>query len=690
VYLLRVQILGFATLWPISGWALKGPMFRGLKDIGPDQLVMLEGIVSIFIAFLVGSTNLVLLHGRERISESDGNASIMPLIPYPWLRWGTPIIGILIGVLFVQNVVSDWSAIGGLGVFYSVLILVFAFGALFLWETIERSVVTESWIPRVPDSIAGSKPLRVLFLIAGFPYRLLALVVRGLSKLFQYMGPGYGRDGGVYIGHVIALLLFLYFLSFFYAQGLSGVLHQRGSLKSGWESSTSTLVLALYGIQFAVGFLCLLTFFFDRYRVPLVLFLILVVTSASYLNTSDHTFDATSVSEEKVDNLLSPKEVLARSSSRVIVVAAAGGGIQASGWTAQVLAKLTDEIPDFRKRITVVSGVSGGSVGALFYLASYPHEWSPEVSRQVREQATSSLLEDVGWGLVYPDLHGLLLPFNPWGKMDRGRALEQALKRNLGDISGTKMLDLASRVGKDLPVIILNATLTNKASPIVFTNSRFPDPAADSKHQRNIRSLWNDYRLDARIETAARISATFPYISPAARPEGLPGMDAFVDGGYFDNSGLYSLMAWLGQASEGPIDALPSGGAPRNPKREVLILMIDAFPEPSAQRDQLVNLQWYDQLLLPMTTVIGVRSSGQQARIEYEYPLFERSIANAIKVSAIRFRYTPSPRCALEPPPLSWRLTEQEKNCLDEGWSEPGVRKSRSLVREWLQAPPAI
>ena len=54
----------------------------------------------------------------------------------------------------------------------------------------------------------------------------------------------------------------------------------------------------------------------------------------------------------------------------LVVVTAAGGGIQAAAWTAQVLAGL-DRIygPDFTRSVGLVSGVSGGSVGTMYYMA---------------------------------------------------------------------------------------------------------------------------------------------------------------------------------------------------------------------------------------------------------------------------------------------------------------------------------
>ncbi len=45
----------------------------------------------------------------------------------------------------------------------------------------------------------------------------------------------------------------------------------------------------------------------------------------------------------------------------LVVVAASGGGIQASGWTAQVLGGLQESIgEDFTKKTALISSVSGG------------------------------------------------------------------------------------------------------------------------------------------------------------------------------------------------------------------------------------------------------------------------------------------------------------------------------------------
>ena len=51
---------------------------------------------------------------------------------------------------------------------------------------------------------------------------------------------------------------------------------------------------------------------------------------------------------------------------------------------------------------------------------------------------------------------------------------------------------------------------------------------------------------DIDVATAARLSATFPLVSPAARCSDCKDPEQYVvDGGYIDNSGVESMAEWL-------------------------------------------------------------------------------------------------------------------------------------------------
>src|SRR2546430_11944836 len=108
------------------------------------------------------------------------------------------------------------------------------------------------------------------------------------------------------------------------------------------------------------------------------------------------------------------------------------------------------------------------------------------------------------------------------------------------------------------------------------------------------------YCAELAVSTAARLSATFPFVPPTGRPTMLNtsasacrdvspppcggGDQHLVDGGYYENSGLVRAIEWID-------DALTDLTNPvKNPKqypvpRDILLLAIDAFERPTDPED---------------------------------------------------------------------------------------------------------
>ncbi|NCR41953.1 MAG: hypothetical protein GPJ21_20255 [Microcystis aeruginosa W13-11] len=61
------------------------------------------------------------------------------------------------------------------------------------------------------------------------------------------------------------------------------------------------------------------------------------------------------------------------------MVAASGGGIQAAGWTVQVLNGLQEELGySFTQAIGLINSVSGGYVGTMFFLDQFTEQGFPK------------------------------------------------------------------------------------------------------------------------------------------------------------------------------------------------------------------------------------------------------------------------------------------------------------------------
>jgi hypothetical protein len=94
----------------------------------------------------------------------------------------------------------------------------------------------------------------------------------------------------------------------------------------------------------------------------------------------------------------------------------------------------------------------------------------------------------------------------------------------------------------------------------------------------DFNTLYAGYDID--VVTAARLSATFSYVSPISRyvGENPQGNYHIADGGYFDNSGVVTMVEWLNEWLD------PQKGL--NIKR-VLLLQINAFPESTSSKSTI-------------------------------------------------------------------------------------------------------
>ena len=120
---------------------------------------------------------------------------------------------------------------------------------------------------------------------------------------------------------------------------------------------------------------------------------------------------------------------------------------------------------------------------------------------------------------------------------------------------------------------------------------------------------------DIPIATAVRLSASFPYVSPAARPDlrkhvlgpfprGAENLH-LVDGGYFDNSGLVALSTWLDSGLQDD-----ASQRPEQVPRKILVIQILPFPYSKMGAVPYESGPFF-QALAPIETLLTVRNEVQ-------------------------------------------------------------------------------
>jgi hypothetical protein len=188
---------------------------------------------------------------------------------------------------------------------------------------------------------------------------------------------------------------------------------------------------------------------------------------------------------------------------------------------------------------------------------------------------------------------------------------------------------------------------------------------------------------DIEIPTAARLSATFPYVTPiaAAFPaEGVPAWH-YADGGYYDNTGMGIAMRWL--------DAAMAGHEEDFENTAVAFVRIRSSPLPTAAEPR--ERAWAYTSIGPIKTLLSVRTAGQRDRAETELDFLQRLwCRRGVAVRSFEFAFdlpVPGSPGKMKNPPLSWQLTPGQVRDLQDAWVTPANTQQLAAYLALRDAP---
>ncbi|MDZ8096480.1 MAG: hypothetical protein RMZ42_31760 [Nostoc sp. DedQUE05] len=516
-------------------------------------------------------------------------------------------------------------------------------------------------------------------------------------------------DGELSTGHLTAIAYLIIGVVIYITVGL---LFKPKSKRERPEAPALLYVLLI--ISIVTLFYGGATFYFDYFRVPvLVIFISFSVVSYVAFDV-DHWFQVNEFKKKednkKVDSdsnnfhkILDKRLQHQEGERTLVIICASGGGIQASGWTVQVLSGLQELLgKSFTKAIGLISAVSGGSVGTMYYLDyfnkdGFLEESEREISNKTKTKVTASFyaatkdsLDAVGWGLVYLDLWRFIgLPFLVHRKCDRGTAIETDWQGEMKDREKIKTFRTWRKqiFDGEIPIPVFNATFVENGWRFLMTPVTFGN--VPEKKYIDFNSLFKDY--DMNVVTAARLSATFPYVSPICRSSvNIPKHNYHVaDGGYFDNSGFVTAAEWLDEHLNEWSDENNL-----NIKR-VLILQINPFPESDSTENVEGNGGWFMATLGPLLAMFKVRDPVLASRNAKEADLLVKKWENKVDIQYFPIFFPSESENAVSKfykdgryrPPLSWRLTDREKEAIKEGWeaikTKENIKKIKQLWHKW-------
>ncbi len=701
-YLIRFPLLTAAGLVGIpyaAFWSGARPLLENLFDLNPGAIALVTMTALLSSWSIMVTARLVLTYSNERFGVAQ--ASIGPLGWRHILLYGLLATPTIAGVVY--QTVKLWEYSAPADNWWKIVALapgiISAFLLLWAADLSQRRLNSPATNRKAPDQLMPSdRPLS-----GGIIRRLSesgpaisapGWLARRLMNIPHFSGRGYvdyeadpKKRFPLLPGHGGAMAMAMLFVTVYVAVGV---------ITSPWVASLRAPSLAglLLLLTSLTWVLSGLAFFLDRYRIPVLFSILILLGLASMVFPRSDSYyfiyrmGDSARAEYSQQNLLGP-----RNGAKVILVAANGGGIQASAWSARALTGIEESCQSgdgcggrsFARSVRVISAVSGGSVGVMHYTNAYGKYGAKEgelpgneALERIVSLAGRSSLDGVAWGLVYPDFLRLVAPFlseTPFfWRTDRGRALEFEWQRDA---------DLKARLGEwrrdamagKRPGVVFNATMVDNGRPLLFSTIEHDQNLSVAK---TFDGLYPGY--DAPVTTAVRLSSAFPYVTPASRAHREDKRDRsdpeyhVVDGGYYDNYGMAALVECLDKELEKlAVDVT-----------ELMVIRIHSMP---AGMDRGPNSRrgFFYQTGAPVIALDNVRGAGQLSHSNVEFDLLQKRwrerAGRKVDIELATFEY-PN-----DDAPLSWHLTAKQKQAIENAWRDKYVNNPDSdlgKVRKFL------
>jgi len=391
----------------------------------------------------------------------------------------------------------------------------------------------------------------------------------------------------------------------------------------------------------------------------------------------------------------------------VVLVCTSGGGIRAAVWTAGVLGSL-DGKPGFRQATRMITGASGGMVGAATWMAwlASDTERPPTDVKALTGAVAMDSLTATARRLFFHDI-----PMSFWpgtNRTDRGRALERAWRHNVAaalhchmDVPLTTLRD-----GEDQgrwPSLVFTPMLVEDGRRLILSNLRLDsvlvnqadwldadgaDTSVSSVTAYHAAALFPDDWPTFPLSTAARLSASFPYVSGAVVLPTTPRRRV-VDAGYYDNYGMDLTCGWLREAVTRQRAWLAAHVS------EVLVVQIrdnvshlSINPESETERQRTASNddgsaigRGLEGISSPPEGLLAARDSVSLFRSDTQLEAVTRLYADVAPIRTTVFEFKGEAS-------LSWYLTADEKHEIHHQLTTKKVRDKMDDIGGWLARQP--
>jgi hypothetical protein len=379
---------------------------------------------------------------------------------------------------------------------------------------------------------------------------------------------------------------------------------------------------------------------------------------------------------------------------RLVVVSTSGGAIRSATWTTRVFVELDQHMPGFHRQVRLITGASGGMLGAAYCVAELA-DVEEGLARPIGQRgdelferiSADSLADAVRWYVVRDVPQSVLRPVLgqvDYLNQDRGMAIERRWRASTdGKLGYTfarlRPLEAQARI----PSLMFSPMIVEDGRRLLISNLDLSDLVAVRVSGDDLPPSLTAWEFSAcfpkqlaslQLSAAARMSASFPFVTPAGQLPTSPSLRV-VDAAYYDNYGVNMATSWLWKN----LDRLKD--------MQVILIQIRGTLETEARGSRIHAMQprkglWFASLTTPLE---GLATSNLTAagysNDERLAGLREHMQERGIPLHVITFDF-PGPST------LSWHLSVPEKEALRGGFGEAEESYVRTFPRHqqpWIR-----
>ncbi|MEZ4721703.1 MAG: patatin-like phospholipase family protein [Flavobacteriales bacterium] len=342
-----------------------------------------------------------------------------------------------------------------------------------------------------------------------------------------------------------------------------------------------------------------------------------------------------------------------------VILNVPGGGLRSAMWTIQSIAE-ANEISEgsLWNNMLLISGSSGGMIGAAYLREYYWRKQHHETDLHTRDlvaDMSEDKLNPVAATAVLNDLFFRFKTFEYDGKTytrDRALAFEKKLdidtrgwlNRRLGDYTALEM-------AAEMPLLILAPTISDdgrklliSAQPISYLCT-INDSTQLNENVEFTRMFEKQGAKNLNFISALRMSATFPYVFPAANLPTDPDIE-ILDAGIRDNYGMSNTLKFIHFYKE---------WLKNNTSAIVIIQVRDQEKISGTKSNKKTSL--LEAIAQPFGTFYNTILDVQDYQMDDQIRMTQDWYSGKIELVDLVLNRSPS-----NPISLSWHLTQREKD----------------------------